>query len=295
MAPPVPSTRPDYDHVLVPLDGSELATAALPPAAALAERFGAQLHAVTVVPDDDGADGAGGHLASSLGAEPGDDRVHVLTGDDPAGAIIDLAADLGNTLVCLATRGRGRVAGAVVGSVAREVLQRSPDPIVAVGVSTVSDDVRPVQPPPALSVDRIVACVDGGDASEEILPVAAAWAEALGMSLTILTVAEPSPPPLRETSTWHRHHGPERDADQYVAELADRWQGAVPEATGVAVYDPISAADGIRTHLESAPAGLVAVTTHARSGLDRVVLGAGAAAIVAASSAPVLVLPLTPR
>ena len=41
-------TEPQYRHVLVPLDGSEFAAAAVPTARALAERFAADLQAVSV-------------------------------------------------------------------------------------------------------------------------------------------------------------------------------------------------------------------------------------------------------
>ena len=54
------------------------------------------------------------------------------------------------------------------------------------------------------------------------------------------------------------------------------------------VYDPIRPADGLRTYLDEHPAGMVAVTTHARTGLRRVVLGADAANIVDASTVAVL-------
>ena len=43
--------------------------------------------------------------------------------------------------------------------------------------------------------------------------MAGRWADALGMSLTIVTVAEPSPPPVRPDASWHRRHGPQEDAD----------------------------------------------------------------------------------
>ena len=58
------------------------------------------------------------------------------------------------------------------------------------------------------------------------------------------------------------------------------------------VRDPISPASGIRSYLDREPAGLVALTTHARSGLQRALLGADAAAIVDASVAPCLVAPV---
>ncbi|MDQ4134353.1 MAG: universal stress protein [Actinomycetota bacterium] len=284
--------EPSYRHVLVPLDGSEFAAAAVGTAAALAERFDAHLATVSVAHSADDVEELRRHAAGALALEGPDERVHVEVGDDPAEAIARRAAELEPCLVCLSTHGRGRVVGAMVGSVARSVLQTTQEPIVAVGPLVGRPRPFGPEPTPPLSVKRVVACVDGGTPSERVLPVAAAWATRLGMSLTILTVAEPSPPPLRPDATWHRHHGPDADADAYVRRLAEAWADAAPDVGGQVVYDPISSADGMRTYLDQDPAGLVAVTTHARSGLPRAVLGSGAADIVHASSAPVLVVPL---
>lgn len=280
-----------YRHVLVPLDGSQFAAAALRTATALAARFGAEVHVVTVAEDDDEVD-VMRDAAHALGA--GSEGAHLVVGNDPAAAIAATAADLGSTLICMSTHGRGRIAGAVVGSVARSLLQATRDPIVAVG--PFADRARPFGPaPPApLSVPRLVACVDGTAVSERLVPVAARWSVALGMSLTIVTVAEPSSPPLRPDATWNRRHGPDGDADAYVARLGDKSKDLGPHVTAEVVYDPISPADGVRTYLDQHPAGLVAVTTNARTGLRRVLLGAGAANIVHASTAPTLVVPLNP-
>ncbi len=125
-----------------------------------------------------------------------------------------------------------------------------------------------------------------------MLPVAAAWANRLGMALSIITVAEPSPPPVRPGATWHRGHGPQGDADEYVARLGEAWKDAASDVTVDVVYDPISPAEGVRTYLDGHPAGLIALTTHARSGLERLWLGAHAAAIVYTSTAPAVVVPL---
>ncbi len=113
------------------------------------------------------------------------------------------------------------------------------------------------------------------------------------MSLTIVTVAEPSLPPVRPDAPWHRRRGPEEDADAYAARLGEKWKDVAADVSAEVVYDPISPADGMRTYLDRHPAGLVAVTTHARTGLRRVLLGADAANIVHASTAPTLVVPLT--
>jgi nucleotide-binding universal stress UspA family protein len=123
-----------------------------------------------------------------------------------------------------------------------------------------------------------------------VLPVAARWAVSLEMRLSILTVADDAVATPGGES--HKRYGPS-DAEQYVNQLADRWREVAGGVAGEVVYDPIGVASGLRAHLGAHPAGLVAVTTHARSGLDRIRLGATAADIVRTSPVPALVVPLT--
>jgi nucleotide-binding universal stress UspA family protein len=267
-------TEPRYRHVLVPLDGSEFAAAAVPTARELAKRFGAELHAVSVAETPADVEKMRSHAAAALGHSGGDERVMAVVGQDAAQAIEARAADLGSCLVCLSTHGHGRLAGAVIGSVARSLLESTPEPIVAVGPSADRARETVPRPPAPLSVPRLVACVDG---------------------LTILTVAEPTPPPVRLDATWRRHHGPDEDADAYIKRLGEQWSGApVPVDTHV-VYDPIGPGDGIRAYQDEQPTGLIAVTTHARTGVERVLFGAGAAAMVHWSRTPALVVPLNKR
>jgi nucleotide-binding universal stress UspA family protein len=56
-------------------------------------------------------------------------RSHISTGR-PAHSLLDRAA--GATLLVVGTRGLGRVAGALLGSVSRQVLQHAPCPVVVV-------------------------------------------------------------------------------------------------------------------------------------------------------------------
>jgi nucleotide-binding universal stress UspA family protein len=142
-----------------------------------------------------------------------------------------------------------------------------------------------------LEVDRLVACVDGTPRSESGLTVATAWARALGMKLTLVTVAEPCPPPERIGAPWRRHHGPDEDADDYIRRLGEAWELEAPGLDTFVVYDPISAASGMRDYLAAHPTGLVAVTSRLRDRLPHLIFGSGAAAIVHASNAPVLVIP----
>jgi nucleotide-binding universal stress UspA family protein len=57
------------------------------------------------------------------------------------------------------------------------------------------------------------------------------------------------------------------------------------------VYDPISAAAGMKDYLAAHPTGLVAVTSHLRRRFAHTVFGSGAADIVRTSTAPALVIP----
>jgi nucleotide-binding universal stress UspA family protein len=284
--------EPEVRHVLVPLDGSEFALQALPTARVLAQRFGADLQTVSVGGLDEGPR-LRAAASAALGVDPGDDRVFVVGEGNPAEVIARRASELGPCLVCMTTQGRGRLRGAIVGSVARSVLEHSGEPMVALG--PMADNPgwtpRPLNWPEPLSVPRIVACVDGSDASEQVLPVAVAWARALEMSMTILTVIEDAPPPIRPDPQGGRY-GPHEDAGDYIEALVQNWRGAIAEIDGVVVRDPIGAASGLRDHLDERPAGLVALTTRARSGVARALLGAGAAGIVRASVAPCLVAPV---
>jgi nucleotide-binding universal stress UspA family protein len=265
----------------------------MPTARALAERLRADVHTITVAGREVDVERARGFAAAALGVPVGADRVTVVTEGDPAEVIARRAGALGSCVVCLATHGRGRLGGALVGSVARSVVQRSADPVVVLGPSADNPgwSPRPRSWPEPLSVPRIVACVDGSTTSEQVLPLAAGWAEALDMALTIVTVVGDAPAPLQPQGAQSRFGG-HADAEGYIDELVQQWRTQLSDTDGEVVRDPLGPASGIRVHLDQRPAGLVALTTHARSGVQRVLLGADAAGIVHASVVPCLVAPI---
>jgi nucleotide-binding universal stress UspA family protein len=286
-----------YDHVLVPLDGSEVAARALPTAQALGERFGAVVHSVSVAADASDADRMQLHAMDALGGARAADRIHVVVEANVVEGIERWSTELESTVVCMTTQGRGRAVGAVVGSTARSLIARSAHPIVVVGPSAERPPVfvsrrSPARLPVPLSVPRLVACVDGSTSSEAVLPIAAAWAEALEMSLTILTVADPSIPPLDGGATWRRRYGPVDDPEGHVASLVARLHQLGGDVTGEVEYDPISPSSGLKAYLDRRPAGLLAVTTAARLGWRRLRFGSGAAGMVRVATVPTLVVPL---
>ena len=277
-------------HVLVPLDGSAMALRALPTAQALAGRLGATVHTIGVARDEADAMRLREHAAAALEAGADDERVVVSIASDPATEILQRASALPGCVTCLTTHGRGRFGGALVGSVARALLEGSPMPLVALGpeADNPGRTPRPRRWPEPLSTPRIVACVDGTSSSEQVLPIAANWAAALGMSLSALTVAAETPTPLLDHSP-RRRFGPEGDAASYMKELTRRWQGPIPGITGEVAEDPVSLESGVRSYLDRRPTGLLALVTHARSGMARARFGAGAARMVRVASVPCLV------
>jgi nucleotide-binding universal stress UspA family protein len=282
---------PVYRTVLVPLDGSHLADGALPTARALAARFDATVHTVTAAMSDFDVRRVRAEAAHALGTEPDDPRIHVEVDTDVAGAIHRRAAELDACLVCMSTHGRGRLAGTLIGSTARDIIERGLEPVVVAGPLVVHPDPEDETATPPLEVDRLIACVDGTVASERGLPIAAAWADALRMKLTIVTVAEPCPPPVRIGVPWRRHHGPNEDAEEYVRRLGEQWELDVPGLDTIVVYDPISAAAGMRDYLAAHPTGLIAVASHRRDRLAHLAFGSAAAEIVHMSTAPAVVVP----
>jgi nucleotide-binding universal stress UspA family protein len=263
---------------VVPLDGSSFAERAVSAARHFALRLGATVHLLGVTSSAPEAEARMAELRSLAG-----DGVswEVTTDDDVAATIEAARSRQAPALVCMATHGRGRSA-AFLGSVAAAVLRGSHMPIVLVGPKAGVD---------ALGT-RLVACVDGTLESESVLPVAVAWAGALGLTTSVVTVAEPVPESIRHLGHYDRMHGPEVDADAYMADLVSRWRATGVPIEGTAVYDPVRVAGGVRRLLTDEHAALVVLGTRARSGLARFVLGSVAAAVVHESPVPVLVVPI---
>jgi nucleotide-binding universal stress UspA family protein len=133
-----------YRNILVAVDGSRDSKRALSQAVALARDQKALLTLITVVPPTSGISMASA-AAQSLGAEdafndvlreaaasiPDDVGVTtVLAEGQPARRIIDRAIAGDHDLIVMGSRGLGRIAGALLGSVSHQVLHSSPVPVL---------------------------------------------------------------------------------------------------------------------------------------------------------------------
>ena len=137
-----------YHHILVALDGSPDADRALEQAISLASDQRARLTLVTVVPPPSGF----AAMAPPLPENPDEafaslvrkavervpQDVSVTTQvrhGNPAHEIVAAADEGGNDLIVIGSRGRGRVADALLGSVSRAVVHQSRVPVLVARVS----------------------------------------------------------------------------------------------------------------------------------------------------------------
>ena len=281
------------DHIVVPLDGSEFAERALAIADHFAAALDASVSAVSVCDSELGRRQMEEYyerLVRRTG-RVGLDWTLPIENAEPGARIVETASTLTNSLICMASHGRGRVSTSVLGSVARSVLLQSLRPTMVAGPQCmIRSDRRSSESEVALPV---VACIDGSPASATVLRVASAWAQRLRTTLDIVTVAEPAPPTVRDDQRYRRAHGPDVDATAYVDDIAATLQAATGlQATAHAIYNPLSAAAGLEEFLAGTPTRLVVVATHGRIGVAQLILGSQAARIVHDSTVPVLVAPV---
>jgi nucleotide-binding universal stress UspA family protein len=168
----------------------------------------------------------------------------------------------------MTTRGRGRVAAPLLGSVATAVLQGLDDPALLVGPEC--EALWWHEPP------QLVACWAGSE-SDAILAPAQTWSDALDLELSLLCVFHPLDVPSSVD--------PGHELEPAIAKLDERHR----HAQTVDLHDEYPPR-AITDYARGLPATMLALTTHARSGLRRAVLGSVAMDVVRRSPCPVLVV-----
>jgi nucleotide-binding universal stress UspA family protein len=139
-----------YDTILLPTDGSEGIEAAANHAAAIAERFDATVHVLSVVDTRNRFESPTSGLSTDAWLEAErersahaiDETVDVLPDDVtvkqvrregvPKSVIVDYVEDEPVDLVVMGTHGRTGLDHYLVGSVAEVVVRRSPVPVMTV-------------------------------------------------------------------------------------------------------------------------------------------------------------------
>lgn len=291
--------------ILVPLDGSELAERAMPAAAALARRAGAELRLVHVhvpIPAEpiyvEGLPVVDEHLHSLRRmheqayldqvlqkAAAGIPAATVILEGRVADALADYARSTEAALVVMTTHGRGGLERAWLGSVAEELTRVSPVPLLL---------IRPAPEPVAFR--RILVPLDGSPLAESVLEHAARLTRLdPDGELVLLEVVQPVTAVVWASeaalvASWPTADLVRRDEEQARNYL--QGVGRRLEAEGLHVRTRVEVAANVASAIleiaRAEHADVVALATHGRSGLVRLALGSVADKVVRGSPAPVL-------
>jgi nucleotide-binding universal stress UspA family protein len=304
-----------YRSLLVPLDGSPFGEQALPLALSLARRAGAALHLVHVLAPVPAL------YAEALLAAPGLDdtrsrqqtylddlarhlrrlapvTVHttVLEGA-PAPALQDHAAAVGPDLVLLTTHGRGPLQRFWLGSVADYLVRHLDVPVLLVRPHEAAIDWA-ADPAPR----HILLPLDGSGLAEQMIGPAVTLASLCSADLLLLRAIRPvMPTPLGSEfgsmgPTVEKlieqirsiHEQVYQEADGYLEGVAQRLRGrGLTVRTRVVIEDQPALAV---LHEAKPPAiDLIALQTHGRGGLARLLLGSVADKVIRGAAVPALV------
>jgi nucleotide-binding universal stress UspA family protein len=133
---------------------------------------------------------------------------------------------------------------------------------------------------------RILVPLDGSPLAEAVLPPVQELAKALGAEVFLVRAA--TTPVVSMVDPVKEEVDAVQKAEAYVAEVAGRLRtGGIAVHTAVRCGD---ATDEILGHIGDNAVDLVAMSTHGRSGLSRVVLGSVAEHVVRHATVPVLLL-----
>ncbi len=288
-----------YKQILVPLDGSTFAEAALPLAVALSQKTGAAIHLVSVlepIPAFDydeweaaareGSEAYLGKVAERIRAEV---RGEVSTGLRSGHVVETLLTEAGalhSDLIVMATHGRGALSRAWLGSVADAIMRQAKTPVLF---------VRPSEAPEvaAAALDTILIPLDGSDHSERALEHATELGELFGSAYHLArVVAYPldiASPYLPYTVQMNQNILVEAKASaaEYLEERADRMRRRGLRVTTSVAVDS-QAGHGILSEAEAVGCDLIAMATHGRSGMGRLVLGSAADKVLRGTHVPLL-------
>jgi len=296
-----------YQSIFVPLDGSPAAEHALPWAISIAQRAGAGLHIARVhvppaaigVANEFVADAPLDESIRDIEANYLDEVAQRVTSASSLnvqrslldGTIADairthaLANKAG--LIVMTTHGRGPFARFWLGSVADAIIRTSPVPILLVPPS----GDQPADLTVRQFISRMIIPLDGSPLAERIIGPAMKLGKTLGAQFSLVTVLD-SEEALRGSKI--NAHGEFRAesriaaAETYLEQQAQQMRSPT-RVVHKSVVRHESAAQAILDFANSNHHPVIALATHGRSGLKRMLLGSVADKIIRAATTPVLV------
>jgi nucleotide-binding universal stress UspA family protein len=291
--------------IIVPLDGSSFAESALPSAFKLARAWNAEIELVTVhqpIPmpgvdhglwDTGSREAAQGYLAdvvTRIKDEVGMDVASTVLVSIAAEALENHARSKQADLMVMTTHGRGPLSRMWLGSVTDRVVRRSPTPVLVVrpGEGEKPDLSREI------TFDRILVPVDGSEEGDAILTPALALGKACDSNFVLLQVCgyteEFASSFLPHTVRLNQQAFEEerKKAESDIGARVERLTAEGVEVTGEVVLDN-NPARGVLHFAAENDIDLIAMTTHGRGPVGRMILGSVTDKVLRGSHHPVLI------
>ncbi len=261
-------------RILVALDGSRGSESILAYVEALLRNVDADLTLATVVADgtprqEKAARAYLRGVAARLSRKGAYADEEILVGN-PAVELVRRAREGNYDLLAMCTRGKRGLKRLVLGSVAEEVLRRTPVPALVVHPAADGS--------PRVEIRKIVVPLDGSHRSGAVLDPVAELARAFDAKVEFLSVVSPT---KRETL-------PVETVAHNIFEEQKKLKAAGIDVELSILYG--GPATEILSFSRSHGADLIAISTHGRTGLDRVVYGSVAERVLRKGSFPLLVV-----
>jgi nucleotide-binding universal stress UspA family protein len=261
-----------FQKLFACLDGSALAEKILPLARALTAPKGGKLTLLRIVPDAAALEDRDTRdCARQYGAE-----LRFLISTDPAAAIGAELEREPHAIAALTTHGRTAWTEAILGSVALRVIREAKRPVVV--LRPLAEDREALK-----TISTVAVALDGSKFSEKIIPYAAKAAHFLSAQLHLLQVL-PVHPALTPLTAQEKSDVLESSYLQRKAVVIKADYGIEPQWE-VLHGDP---AEAMCRYLSDMPDTLLAMTTHARGGFERAIIGSVAATCVRRAGVPLL-------
>ncbi|MBI3000236.1 MAG: universal stress protein [Deltaproteobacteria bacterium] len=267
------------NEILVCLDGSSFAEAILPYARGIARSLKAKLALLRIIDREEEFSAARKYLLGFARRYDADARVRMKE-TDAASSIVAELRQKPFVLAAMTTHGHTGMLEALVGSVAFSVVRGAGRPLLL---------YRPpahalnADPDAEIKIASVVATLDGQEFSEKILPYAVEMAQALKARLELVQALALAGPESRIP--------PELGRDVLETSYLCRQAQAITEKHGLKVdWDVLHGqpADAIIRYLEGRLDVLLAMTSHARLGLERAIFGSVARECVRRAKVPLL-------
>jgi nucleotide-binding universal stress UspA family protein len=270
-----------FRTILLPYDGSDTARAIVPTVTEVARRWASEVVVYRCLEEDDGERGS---AEARRSAEALADALRVsglvaqalVSRGRPAEAIAQAAADAKATCIAMSTHGRTGLSRWALGSVAERVVRTSPLPVL------LSRAMVDEEQPPSDRIEHVLVPFDGTDEGLRVVEPIADLLRSLEAHATLLhCVSDYRGKEAMETGQRNLDRA-ERAFGELGVEVTTALRRGHPAVT-IVDYGLFEAG-------QERP-DLVAMATHARRGVPRMLLGSVTEKVMRSSVIPLLVLP----